>query len=121
MTEDYGAEHDSALRDQINQINMLLRAFHLTQQRAVQESEANTPGAATSIFKYVEAEVVKQQLETQLKIRGSQGLGWEGDSFTEEELRMQRLLLEAKAISIAGGSNEIQLNIIAKRVLGLPD
>jgi alkylation response protein AidB-like acyl-CoA dehydrogenase len=121
MTKDYGAEHDSALRDQINQINMLLRAFHLTQQRAVQESEANTPGAATSIFKYVEAEVVKQQLETQLKIRGSQGLGWEGDSFTEEELRMQRLLLEAKAISIAGGSNEIQLNIIAKRVLGLPD
>ena len=32
-----------------------------------------------------------------------------------------RLWLEAKAISIAGGSNEIQLNIIAKRVLGLPD
>jgi acyl-CoA dehydrogenase len=34
---------------------------------------------------------------------------------------MGRLWLESKAISIAGGSNEIQLNIIAKRVLGLPD
>jgi alkylation response protein AidB-like acyl-CoA dehydrogenase len=87
----------------------------------VQESEVNTPGAATSIFKYVEAEVVKQQLETQLKIRGSQGLGWEGEMFNEEEQRMLRLALEAKAISIAGGSNEIQLNIIAKRVLSLPD
>jgi len=117
----YCADHDLSLRDEITRVNMQIRAFTLTQQRTVQESEVNTPGAATSIFKYVEAEVVKQQLETQLKIRGSQGLGWEGDMFNEEEQRMLRLALEAKAISIAGGSNEIQLNIIAKRVLGLPD
>ena len=97
------------------------RAFLLTQQRTVEESEANTPGAATSIFNYVEAEYVKAQLELQMRIRGSQGLGWSGDTFTEEEIAMTRLWLEAKSISIAGGSNEIQLNIIAKRVLGLPD
>ena len=75
----------------------------------------------TSTFNYIEAEVVKEQLEIQLKIRGTQGLGWEGETFSEEEIRMGRLWLEAKAISIAGGSNEVQLNIIAKRVLGLPD
>ncbi|MEC7414015.1 MAG: acyl-CoA dehydrogenase family protein, partial [Pseudomonadota bacterium] len=43
------------------------------------------------------------------------------DTFSEEEIAMCRLWLEAKSISIAGGSNEVQLNIIAKRVLGLPD
>jgi alkylation response protein AidB-like acyl-CoA dehydrogenase len=100
---------------------MLKHAFTLTQQRMVEESAANTPGAATSIFKYVEANYVKEQLELQLRIRGTQGLGWEGPTFDAEEIAMCRLWLEAKAISIAGGSNEVQLNIIAKRVLGLPD
>jgi alkylation response protein AidB-like acyl-CoA dehydrogenase len=56
-----------------------------------------------------------------MRIRGTRGLGWTGDYFSEEEIAMTRLWLEAKSISIAGGSNEIQLNIIAKRVLGLPD
>jgi alkylation response protein AidB-like acyl-CoA dehydrogenase len=112
---------DTSLRNDILENEMLKRAFVLTQQRAVAESEANTPGAATSIFKYVEAELVKEQLEIQLRIRGTQALGWEGESFTDEEISMGRLWLESKSISIAGGSNEIMLNIIAKRVLGLPD
>ncbi len=112
---------DPILRRDILSNEMQKRAFFLTQQRAVQEASAQTPGAATSIFNYVEAEYVKAQLELQIRIRGTQGLGWQGDTFTEEELRMGRLWLEAKAISIAGGSNEVQLNIIAKRVLGLPD
>jgi alkylation response protein AidB-like acyl-CoA dehydrogenase len=112
---------DSALRHDIINNEMLKQSFFLTQQRTVEESAADTPGAATSIFKFVEAEYVKAQLELQLRIRGTQGLGWVGDSFTEEEINMCRLWLEAKSISIAGGSNEVQLNIIAKRVLGLPD
>jgi alkylation response protein AidB-like acyl-CoA dehydrogenase len=112
---------DAALRDEIVVNEMQKRAFNLTQARAVAESEANTPGAATSIFKYIEAEYVKDQLELQNRARGTQAFGWEGDAFTREEISMCRLNLEAKSISIAGGSNEIQLNIIAKRVLGLPD
>lgn len=114
-------QSDPALRDDILRNEMLKRSFLLTQRRAVAEREASTPGAATSIFKYVEAELVKEQLEVQLKVRGTQGLGWEGENFDDESLYMTRLWLESKAISIAGGSNEIQLNIIAKRVLGLPD
>jgi alkylation response protein AidB-like acyl-CoA dehydrogenase len=112
---------DAFLRNDIIGNEMLKKSFILTQARAVAESEANTPGAATSIFKYVEAEYVKEQLEIQNSIRGTQAFGWEGDTFTEEEQNMCRLWLEAKSISIAGGSNEIQLNIIAKRVLSLPD
>ena len=109
------------LRDEIVSNEMMHRAYMLTQSRAVAESELETPGDTSSIFKYIEAEYVKAQLELQLRIRGTQSQGWEGEAFSEEELRMGRLNLEAKSISIAGGSNEIQLNIIAKRVLGLPD
>jgi len=112
---------DPVLRQDLIDNEMLKRAFLLTQKRTVQESAASTPGAATSIFKYVEANYVKEQLELQLRIRGTQGVGWEGSSFDDEEIAMCRLWLEAKSISIAGGSNEVQLNIIAKRVLGLPD
>ena len=119
--ENGGQISDPALRNDLLASEMHKRAFLLTQQRAVEESEANTPGATTSIFNFVEAEYVKSQLELQMRIRGSRGLGWAGDPFSEEEIAMTRLWLEAKAISIAGGSNEIQLNIIAKRVLGLPD
>jgi alkylation response protein AidB-like acyl-CoA dehydrogenase len=114
-------QSDTKLRHDLIDIEMLRRSFLLTQQRAVAEAEADTPGAATSIFKYVEANYVKAQLEAQLRVRGTQGLGWQGEAFSEEEIAMCRLWLEAKSISIAGGSNEVQLNIIAKRVLGLPD
>jgi acyl-CoA dehydrogenase len=56
-----------------------------------------------------------------MAVMGTQGLGWEGSSYSDEEIAAQRLWLSGKAGSIAGGSNEVQLNIIAKRVLGLPD
>ncbi len=111
----------STLRSRILKNELQREAYLLTQRRAVEEEEAQAPGSTSSIFKYVEADYVKEQLEIQLAIRGFSGIGWEGDVFSNEEISMGRLWLEAKSISIAGGSNEIQLNIIAKRVLGLPD
>ena len=111
----------STLRSRILKNELQREAYLLTQRRAVEEEEAQAPGSTSSIFKYVEADYVKEQLEIQLAIRGFSGIGWEGHGFSNEEISMGRLWLEAKSISIAGGSNEIQLNIIAKRVLGLPD
>ena len=55
------------------------------------------------------------------KIRGTQGIGWEGASFNEDEIEWTRAWLSNRAASIYSGTNEIQRNIIAKRVLGLPD
>ena len=49
------------------------------------------------------------------------GLGWEGDGFEREELASVRAWLRSKANSIEGGSSEINLNVVSKRVLGLPD
>ena len=111
----------STLRSRILTNELQREAYLLTQRRAVEEEEAQAPGSTSSIFKYVEADYVKEQLEIQLAIRGFSGIGWEGDAFSNEEISMGRLWLEAKSISIAGGSKEIQLNIIAKRVLELPD
>ncbi|XOV90470.1 MAG: acyl-CoA dehydrogenase family protein [Pseudomonadota bacterium] len=116
-----GRLNDRALREDILRHLMNAKAFSLTQQRTVEESEGGTPGAATSIFKLYGAEIRKEQLELQLKVRGTQSFGWEGDLFSEEERELTRNWLASKAGSIAGGTNEVQLNILAKRVLGLPD
>lgn len=116
-----GKLSDLQLRDAITNYRMNSRAFTLTQNRTVAESEGGTPGAATSIFKFFGADLAKEQMELQLKVRGTQALGWEGEMYTQDELNVAHAWLGSKAASIAGGSNEVQLNIIAKRVLGLPD
>ena len=119
--ESDGRIGDPVLRDTIAGHNIDAQAFRLTQRRTVEESEGNTPGPATSIFKYYGANLRKQRAELQVSMMGTQGVGWEGDSFNGGEIGMTRQWLAGKAGSIAGGSNEVQLNIIAKRVLGLPD
>ena len=87
----------------------------------MEESQGSTPGPATSIFKYYGANLRKERADLQIAAMGTRGIGWEGDDFNPGELGMTRAWLAGKAGSIAGGSNEVQLNIIAKRVLGLPD
>ena len=52
---------------------------------------------------------------------GTRALGWESEAFADRELNTTRQWLRSKANSIEGGTSEVQLNVIAKRVLGLPD
>ena len=90
--------------------------------RSSDEARSGNPvGTASSIFKYLSTENNKTRLELRLEILGMSGLGWEGDGFEEDELKATRDWLRSKANSIEGGTSEVQLNIIAKRVLGLPD
>ena len=126
MAKGYVGEHDGriadpVLRHDIAHHRMDSRAFGLTQRRAVEEAQSgNTPGAATSIFKYCGANLGKRNSELQVAMMGTSA--GDVDAYSaEDEAEMQRAWLAGKASSIAGGSNEVQLNIIAKRVLGLPD
>ncbi len=120
--ESEGKIADLALREAVTTNMMNQRAFNLTQKRAMAENEeGGTPTFATSMFKYYGSENGKQRLELQLKAMGTQSLGWEGDMFEDNEKLLTRTWLRSKASSIAGGSSEVQLNIISKRVLGLPD
>jgi alkylation response protein AidB-like acyl-CoA dehydrogenase len=94
----------------------------LTQKRVAEENrDGGTPTFATSTFKYVATEISRRRMEATISMLGTRGTGWEGNEFTQEELGATRGWLYGKAMTIAGGSSEVQLNIIAKRVLGLPD
>ncbi|HIM36304.1 MAG TPA: acyl-CoA dehydrogenase [Pseudomonadales bacterium] len=113
---------DTAIRDRILSHNMNSHVFHLTQRRTVEEaSDGSTPGPATSIFKMYGTELQQERSSLFVEMRGTQGLGWTGDEFTGRSLMDTRGWLSNRAASIYSGSNEIQRNIIAKRVLGLPD
>ena len=119
--ENDGRIADEDLRRSIAGHYIDAEAYRLTQRRTVEESQGSTPGPQTSIFKYYGANLRKERAEMQVSMMGTRGVGWEGDGFEGGELGMTRAWLAGKAGSIAGGSNEVQLNIIAKRVLGLPD
>lgn len=113
---------DRQLRREVTTINMDTEAFGLTLRRATEENRSEgTPTFATSMFKYYNTELLSRKSEASIRLMGTQGVGWDGAEFSEEEKATTRFWLFGKALTIAGGSSEVQLNIIAKRVLGLPD
>ena len=120
--DDTGKIADSSLRGEILSHRMNDRAFGLTTRRSVEESATgNAPGANSSMFKYYGTEQNIGKYDLMLSIMGTQSVGWTGDGFEQDELNTTRAWLRSKANSIEGGTSEVQLNIIAKRVLGLPD
>ncbi|WP_293907636.1 acyl-CoA dehydrogenase family protein [Phenylobacterium sp.] len=114
------ADHDLRSRLVANAINM--RAFQQTAVRAMLEAKGNaSPSSATSIMKNAGTQLIQERHEMALEIMGHQGLGWEGDAFDADELAAVRGWLFGKAFTIFGGSQEVQSNIVSKRILGLPD
>ncbi len=113
---------DPIVRDRLAQLQMDQRSFGATTRRAAEEARVGVPpGPTSSIFKLYGTEMNKRRHELLVSAMGGQALGWEGEGFSEEELSETRDWLRAFGNSIEGGTSEVQLNIIAKRVLGLPD
>lgn len=122
MGERDGEVSDSVLRDRITQLSMDEMCFKLTVQRNADNIKAgHRPGPESSLFKIYGTELNQRREELMLSIRGPQSLGWDGEGFDEDELTQTRTWLRSRGNSIEGGTSEIQLNIIAKRVLQLPD
>ncbi|HZZ66754.1 MAG TPA: acyl-CoA dehydrogenase family protein [Phenylobacterium sp.] len=120
--DDKGRIADTDLRSRIAKHMMDARAHGLTLQRAAEEAKGNiNPSATTSVMKNSGTWIGQEKAELTLEIMGAQGLGWEGDEFSKAERDAVRTWLSGKATTIFGGSQEIQSNIVSKRILGLPD
>jgi acyl-CoA dehydrogenase len=114
-----GGLKNTLLRADIVRHEMDWAAFMLTLERARDEAKAGAgTGAVSSMLKYVGTELNKERLELMMAIEGLHGLLWE--DAVDSELPVSRQWLRSKGNSIEGGTSEIQLDIIAKRVLGLP-
>lgn len=117
--DDNGRITDPLLRDLIARQLINDRAFESTSKRAMGTGDA--AAGLASMLKYYGTEQNKRKMEVLMKCAGSTGLGWEGDEFADDDLVLCRSWLRSKGNSIEGGTSEVQLNVIAKRVLGLPD
>ncbi|MCT2558944.1 acyl-CoA dehydrogenase family protein [Tsuneonella sp. YG55] len=121
-TDSDGRIVDAVLRDRIADFEIRWQSFLLTARRAVEESKAaGGVSEISSVLKKLGTKLGQERAELSIEIMGLQGLGWEGDGFTDTELAGVRAWLFGKATTIYGGSTEIQNNIIAKRVLGMLD
>ena len=120
--EEGGKIADGDLRSRIAQHRMEARAFQLTIRRVEEEMKAGkNVGPATSILKYEMAKLNQDRCELLVEVMGNQGLGWDGEGFGPREIAATRGWLRSKGNSIEGGTSEVNLNVIAKRVLGLLD
>ncbi len=112
---------DPVVRDEVLRHAMSERSLQLTARRVSEENKSTgAPGAATSIFKYLGSTLSKNGSQLKSTLRGTRGLAWDGP-FERDEFQATHGWLRDRAVTIYGGTNEVQLNIIAKRVLGLPD
>ena len=117
--QDGGVLEDGMLRAKIAQLELDAWAFSLAVDRGRDLAMAGQGlGAYSSVLKYYGAEVNKRALELVMDSMGSDALEWEGK--WSKEGKTARDWLRTKANSIEGGTNEVQLNIIAKRILALP-
>lgn len=112
---------DSDLRARLIQYELNGHAQRLTQRRVIEELQARAPGFASSAVKLTGALHTQEGDELLISAMGIRGIGWEGEGFDRQEIEATRSWLRGKALTIAGGTKEVQLNIIAKRILGLPD
>jgi alkylation response protein AidB-like acyl-CoA dehydrogenase len=123
--ETFGADADGrlcngVLRQRIARYQLDTLAFGATMARVGDEARAGQGlGPASSIFKYYGTELNKRRNELNLAVLGEAALGWEGEAYRGGAVA--RDWLRSKGNSIEGGTSEVQLNIIAKRVLGLPE
>ena len=113
---------DPMLRAELAQFDIDALAFAACGEKFLDEIKVGRAHPAKpNMMKYAGTELNKRKFELMMSIAGAQGLGWEGEGFDEEEIAMTRGWLRSKGNSIEGGTSEVQLNVIAKRVLGLPD
>jgi len=116
---DNGMLADTALRGQIAAYEIDALAFRLTMERVGDMAKVGQAHpAVSSLLKYYGTELNKRRMELLMSAGGSDALEWEGER--SREGRTARAWLRSKGNSIEGGTSEIQLNIIAKRILSLP-
>ena len=116
---DDGVLADPLLRAKIAEFEVDGWCFLLSMQRAADMAKAGQgSGAYSSVLKYYGAELNKRRHELMMDGGGSDALEWEGPR--AQDGKAAREWLRSKANSIEGATYEIQLNIIAKRLLGLP-
>ncbi len=110
---------DGVLRPEIAELEMNDAIFEMTIQRITDEAKTGVnAGALSSFFKYYGTEQNVTRMELLTAIRGKDGLVWESEN--KKAASETRMFCRSKGNTIEGGTSEVQLGIISKRILNLP-
>ena len=120
-TDEQGRIADADLRARVIKYELDNLVFQMTAKRVAAEAKAQGVSVVSSILKNVGAKLTQERAELTLEAMGMNGLGWEGDGFKPAEIMAARTWLWGKAVTVYGGTTEIQNNVIAKRILGMLD
>ena len=118
-TDGVGRLRDGGLRAAIARFEIDELAFGALLERTADRARRGEGDPAfSSALKYYGAELNKRRHELTVSAAGADGLEWEGER--SRDGTVARTWLRSKGNSIEGGTSEVQLNIVAKRILGLP-
>ncbi len=103
---------DELMRAEVVEWEVDLRCHQLTMERVRDEIAASGVGNTSAMIKYYGTELNMRRHELLMAVQGADALQWADQTDAQRWLR-------SKGNSIEGGTSEIQLNIISKRILGL--
>ena len=119
LAKSMGRTEDPTIRQQVAYTYSIMEIARMTGMRAkAKAAKGDAPGPEVSTGKLAASRIIRNLRETAMHILGPQGMLY-GDDAPMGGF-VQQMALFAPAVSIAGGSDEIQRNIIGERVLGLP-
>ena len=119
--DDDGRIDDPHIERDVRRFEMDQTCLKLTIKRSNDALKAGAqPGPESSIFKVAGTELNQRRWELGLKINGLNSVGWDANPYSPAEVALTRHWLRSRGNSIEGGTSEIQRNIIARHVLGLP-
>jgi alkylation response protein AidB-like acyl-CoA dehydrogenase len=121
LARDRGAGADPSVRQKVAQAQIEAHVFRLIGLRSLTSAQrGRAPGPEASLTKLFWSEMDKRLQETAVGVQGPYGALAPDSPFAIEDGRWQYGWMWAQAETIYAGSSEIQRNIIAERVLGLP-
>ncbi len=119
VVRDFGAAADPARRQDLTRVHVLRQVVRLTGKRAGDAVKAGgQPGPEVSTLKLAGAQLGRMVRDEGLQAMGPAGMLLGHDA--PEDGTFHKYALFTPAQSIAGGSDEVNRNIIGERVLGLP-
>lgn len=117
LAQEAGLFDEATTRDEVMSLYVQQRVFSMLRERMALQAKKGIPGPEFSMLKLIGARLVAAQTEVSTNIVGAPATAWEGETAGRSTAMA---LLNSRSGKIAGGTDEVMLNILGERVLGLP-